>query len=65
MTFSIRLVLCCNDCAIGSRLSRGTPMPVYQQSYDDTPEGRLLAEHHLGNIKKYIDDYEQRKQKRK
>ena len=40
-------------------------MPVYQQSYDDTPEGRLLAEHHLGNIRKYIDDYENRKQKRK
>jgi hypothetical protein len=65
MTFSIRLIVACNGCAIGPRLSRGTPMPPYQSSYDDTPEGREMAERDMERMKKYIDDYEQRKQRRK
>lgn len=40
-------------------------MPPYQSSYDDTPEGRSLAEYHMGKIKEYVENYEQRKQRKK
>jgi hypothetical protein len=65
MKFSIRLVICCNDCPIGPRLSRGTPLPPYQHTYDDTPEGREMAEMDISRIKKYVEDYENRKQRKK
>jgi hypothetical protein len=64
MTFSIRLIVACNGCAIGPRLSRGTPMPPYQSSYDDTPEGREMAERDMEQIKKYVEDYENRKKRK-
>jgi hypothetical protein len=44
-----------NDCPIGLRLERGDPLPVYQHTYDDTPEGRALAEHDLEKIKNYVE----------
>jgi hypothetical protein len=50
------VIVACNGCAIGPRLSRGTPMPPYQTSYDDTPEGRSLAEYHMAQIEKYVLD---------
>jgi hypothetical protein len=65
MEFSIRLVLCCNGCAVGSRLWRDKPFPQYQHSYNDTPEGRVLAESHLEKIKQYVNDYEQNPSTRK
>lgn len=55
---SVRLILCANGVAVGSRLSRGKPFPKYEASYDDTPEGRERAEHDLARIKKYLEDYE-------
>lgn len=58
--FSIRLVLCANGVPVGPRLSRDRPLPTYQSTYDDTPEGRALAEHHLGQMRKYIADYEKK-----
>jgi hypothetical protein len=64
MQFSIRLIVACNGCAIGPRLSRGTPMPPYQSSYDDTPEGREMAERDMEQIKKYVEDYENRKKRK-
>lgn len=43
-----------NDCPIGLRLERGDPLPVYQHTYDDTPEGRALAETHKERIEDYV-----------
>jgi hypothetical protein len=64
MQFSIRLIVACNGCAVGPRLSRGAPLPPYQSSYDDTPEGREMAERDMGQIKKYVEDYENRKKRK-
>ena len=65
MKIEVLYVICCNGVPVGHRLSRNTPMPAYQASYDDTPEGRALAEYDRVRIEKYIDDYENRKQKKK
>jgi hypothetical protein len=65
MTFSIRLVICCNGCAVGSRLCRDKPFPKYQNSYDDTPEGRSQAVEDMQKIKQYVTDYEQSSASRK
>ena len=65
MQFSIRLIVACNGCAIGPRLYRGTPMPPYQSSYDDTPEGREMAQKDMERVKKYVEDYENRTQRKK
>ena len=52
---SIRLVICMNECPIGLRLQKDEPLPVYQHTYDDTPDGRALASHHLEKIKIYVE----------
>lgn len=52
--FSIRLVVCANGTAVGPRLERGRPMPKYESSYDDTPEGRERAEADMERIRKYV-----------
>jgi hypothetical protein len=65
LDFSIRLVICCNGCAVGSRLSREKPFPKYQQSYDDTPEGKSQAVEDMERIKQYVEDYEQNPTSRK
>jgi hypothetical protein len=59
LEFSIRLVICCNGCAVGSRLCRDKPFPKYQNSYDDTPEGRSQAVEDMQKIQQYVTDYEQ------
>lgn len=59
--FSVRLVLCANGVAVGPRLSRSRPLPSYQQSYDDTPEGRKLAERDLARMVQYLSDYEEKR----
>ena len=59
--FTIGLVLCANGVPVGARISRDRPLPPYQTSYEDTPEGRSLAEHDLARIRKYIEEYESRK----
>ncbi len=52
---SIRLTICTPFGPVGARLSRGLPMPRYEQTYPDTPEGREAAEHDMRNLSKYID----------
>ena len=58
MRFEIRYVITCNDCAIGPRLSRGTPMPDYQPSYPMTQEGLLNAQDDMHRIEKYVIDWD-------
>jgi hypothetical protein len=53
--FSLRVVICVNDCPIGLRLQKDEPLPVYQHSYDDSEDGRALALHHLEKIKSYVE----------
>jgi hypothetical protein len=65
LDFSIRLVICCNGCAVGSRLCRDKPFPRYQNTYDDTPEGRSQAVEDMERIKQYVTDYEQNPASRK
>ena len=50
-----------NGVAVGPRLSRSRPLPSYQQSYDDTPEGRKLAERDLARMVQYLSDYEEKR----
>jgi len=52
---SIRLTICAPYGPVGARLSKGLPMPRYEQTYPDTPEGREAAERDLINLRKYID----------
>jgi len=59
--FSLGLVVCANGVPVGPRLSRDRPMPVYQTTYEDTPEGRALAERDMEKLRKYIEDYEKRR----
>jgi hypothetical protein len=67
LKISIRLTICANDDApVGPRLHRdGKPFPRHQYTYDDTPEGRALAEHDMERIKQYVNDYEQSSASRK
>jgi hypothetical protein len=53
--FSLRVVICVNDCPIGLRLQKDEPLPVYQHTYDDNEDGRALALHHLEKIKSYVE----------
>jgi len=53
-TLTLRLVICMNECPVGLRLERGDPLPIYQHTYDDSPEGRALAEQHLERISDYV-----------
>jgi hypothetical protein len=59
--FSLRLVLCANGVPVGPRLERDRPLPRYEHTYDDTPEGRALAERDRERFEKYIEDYEKRR----
>ena len=52
---SIRLTICTPFGPVGARLSRGLPMPRYEQTYPDTPEGREAAERDMENLRRYID----------
>ena len=44
-----------NECPIGLRLQKDEPLPVYQHTYDDTEDGRALAQQHLEKIKNYVE----------
>lgn len=59
--FSVRLVLCANGAPVGPRLERGVPLPPYSPTYDNTPEGRALAEHDLERIRDYMERHEKKK----
>lgn len=59
MKIKVCYVICCNGVPVGHRLSRNTPMPSYQTSYELTPEGREEAERDKERIEKYVTDYEQ------
>ena len=52
---SIRLTICTPYGPVGARISRGLPMPRYESTYPDTPEGREQAERDLINLRTYID----------
>jgi hypothetical protein len=58
---SIRLTICMNDVPIGARLHRTKPFPSHQHTYDDTPEGRSLAEYDMERVRAYLADYETEK----
>jgi hypothetical protein len=62
---SIRLAICSNDAPIGPRLHRTKPFPSYQYTYDDTPEGRSLAEYDMERVRAYLADYEAEKKGKK
>lgn len=54
-----------NECPVGLRLERGDPLPVYQHTYDDSPEGRALAETHLERIEDYVRRHQKTAKSRK
>ncbi len=51
---SFRIVICYNDCPIGPRLERATPLPKYQHTYADTDEGRAQAQQDMEKMHEYI-----------
>lgn len=54
---ALRLVICSGDVPIGPRFTRKMPMPVYQPTYEMTPEGEALANYHLERLQKYVDEH--------
>lgn len=50
----IRLTICLNGCPIGPRIQRGEPLPKYQHTYNNTPEGLLEAKKDMSEIQAYI-----------
>jgi hypothetical protein len=54
-----------NDVPIGPRLHRTKPFPSHQHTYDDTPEGRSLAEYDMERVRAYLADYENEKKGKK
>lgn len=48
---------------VGPRLERGAPLPDYQPSYPDTPEGFAQASADKEQIEKYIEKHKERKTK--
>lgn len=50
----IMLTITANGCTVGPRLERGTPMPRFQRTYKNTPEGMKQAQKDLEAIKCYV-----------
>jgi len=50
-----RLAICSNECPIGPRLERGTPLPPYQHTY--ALEERPQAEADAERVRKYIETH--------
>lgn len=51
---SIRLVIYTEFGPVGSRLERGEPLPSYQPSYPNTPDGLSQAQDDMIRIDAYI-----------
>ena len=45
------------DNPVGSRLERGTPMPVVKDSYDNEAEAQVAAD----KLQSYIDEHESKR----
>lgn len=60
---SIRLSICTEFGPIGPRLERGEPLPSYQSTYENTPEGLSQAEHDMSRIDAYITRHKERQTK--
>jgi hypothetical protein len=54
-SLSLRLSICLNDVPIGPRIIKQEPLPIHQQTYEDTPSGREIANLHLEKIKQYLE----------
>ena len=52
--FAVRCRSAAGDNPVGSRLERGTPMPVVKGSYDNEAEAQVAAD----KLQAYIDEYE-------
>jgi len=46
---------------VGNRLTRGEPLPRYEASYPDTPDGWAKASADMAEIEKYIRKHNERK----
>ena len=55
--FAVRCRSAAGDNPIGSRLERGTPMPVVKESYESEAEAKVAA----ANLQTYIDEYESKR----
>lgn len=60
---SIRLVICTELGPVGPRLERGEPLPAYQPTYENTPEGLAQAQHDMSRIDAYITRHKERQTK--
>ncbi len=52
--FAVRCRSAAGDNPVGSRLERGTPMPVVKDSYENEAEAQVAAD----KLQSYIDEYE-------
>ena len=52
--YTVRCRSAAGDNPVGSRLERGTPMPVVKDSYDNEAEAQVAAD----KLQTYIDEYE-------
>lgn len=50
---TLRLTICANECPIGPRLERGTPLPPYRNTY--ALEEREQAEADLARVREYVE----------
>ena len=50
----IRLTICLNENPVGPRLERKEPMPSFQHTYSNTPDGKKQAECDMERIRSYI-----------
>ena len=55
--FAVRCRSAAADNPVGSRLERGTPMPVVKDSYDNEAEAQVAAD----KLQSYIDEYESKR----
>jgi len=55
--FAVRCRSSVGDNPIGSRLERGTPMPVVKESYESEQEAQIAAD----KLQAYTDEYESRR----
>ena len=51
--FAVRCRSAAGDNPVGSRLERGTPMPVVKESYETEQEAQIAAD----KLQAYIDEY--------
>jgi hypothetical protein len=52
--FAVRCRSAAGDNPVGSRLERGTPMPVVKDSYENEAEAQIAAD----KLQAYTDEYE-------